>query len=294
MIELKAGPCTVVLRPELGGAVGAWTREHQAIFHPVTDPKLVAQRGEAVAAYPLIPFSNRVADGRFSFGGESFQLDRNFGGEPHAIHGNAWERPWAVLEQTPARALLALDHTPPRDPPGQWPFCYRAEIEYALREDGLSVHITVRNTDRRPQPVGLGFHPFFPRDADLELGFSARDVWGVGPDALPRARVPVAGDRRFSPMRAVSGPPLDNCFSGWNHSAFLRWPSRGLALTVTAMAPFDHLVVFTPPGRPYVAVEPASNMTDAINHPEIEDRGLVVLQPDAVLDARVEFALMRL
>ena len=156
------------------------------------------------------------------------------------------------------------------------------------------MHVTVRNTDRRPQPVGLGFHPFFPRDADLELGFSASTVWEVGPDSLPRARVPVEGDRRFSPMRPVSGAPLDNCFGGWNHAAFLRWPSRGLALTITAMAPFGHLVVFTPPGKPYVAVEPASNMTDAINHPEVEDRGLAVLQPDAVLDARVEFALMRL
>ncbi len=294
MLELKTGLCVLGVKPERGGAIGSWLRDGVEIFRPVSDPNLIAQHNDSVAAYPLIPFSNRVAYGRFTFGGEQFQLDQNFRGEPHAIHGNAWERAWTVMVQEQARAVLALDHNPPRDPPGQWPFSYRAEIEYGLRDDGLTVQIRVRNTDRRPQPVGLGFHPFLPRAGDVELGFSAGSVWQAGADALPAARLPVEGDWRFSPMRAPDGPPLDNCYAGWNGTAFLRWPGRGLALTITAQAPFDHLVVFTPPGRDFIAVEPASNMTDAINRPDIPDRGLTVLQLDEVLHAKVEFALTRL
>ncbi len=294
MLELKTGLCVLGVKPERGGAIGFWLRDGVEIFRPVSDPNLIAQHNDSVAAYPLIPFSNRVAYGRFTFGGEQFQLDQNFRGEPHAIHGNAWERAWTVTVQEQARAVLRLDHNPPRDPPGQWPFSYHAEIEYGLRDDGLTVQIRVRNTDRRPQPVGLGFHPFFPRAGDVELGFSAGSVWQAGADSLPAARLPVEGDWRFSPMRAPDGPPLDNCYAGWNGSAFLRWPGQGLALTVTAQAPFDHLVVFTPPGRDFIAVEPASNMTDAINRPDIPDRGLTVLQPDEVLHAKVEFALTRM
>lgn len=294
MLELKAGQCVLGVRPDIGGAVGFWTRDGQPILHPVIDPNLAAQQGQAVAAYPLIPFSNRVADGRFAFGGETFQLARNFRGEPHAIHGNAWERVWSVVSQDQASVTLALDHAPPRDPAGQWPFCYRAEIDYALRDDGLTVRIRVRNTDHRPQPVGLGFHPFFPRGHNIELGFSAGSVWQAGADALPAERLPVEGDWRFEPMHAVDGPPLDNCYAGWTGSAFLRWPTRGLSLTMAAEHPFDHLVVFTPPGRDYIAVEPASNMTDAINRPEIPDRGLTTLAPDQVLHAEVEFSLARL
>ena len=52
--------------------------------------------------------------------------------------------------------------------------------------------------------------------------------------------------------------------------------------------------MFTPPGRDYVAVEPASNMTDAVNRPEIPDRGLAVLQPGQELTAVVEFSLSHL
>ncbi|NPD67187.1 aldose 1-epimerase [Lichenicola cladoniae] len=294
MLELKAGQSVLGLRPDIGGAVGFWIREGKDVLHPVIDPNLVAQKGQAVAAYPLIPFSNRIANGRFEFEGEQFQLDRNFGGEPHAIHGNAWERAWDVVSQGPAQATLSLDHAPPRDPPGQWPFCYHAEIDYALRDDGLTVTIRVRNTDHRAQPVGLGFHPFYPRGTDLEIGFSAASVWEVGQDSLPAERLAVEGDWSFAPMRAVEGAALDNCYAGWGGSVFLRWPVRGLSLTMSAASPFDHLVVYTPPGRPYIAAEPASNMTDAINRPDIPDRGLAILQPGETLTGVTEFSLARL
>lgn len=294
MLEIRAGQCLLGVKPECGGAIGAWTREGHEIFHPVSDPNLIAQHGEAVAAYPLIPFSNRVAYGRFEFGGERFQLAPNFRGEPHTIHGNAWMRAWAVVAHEPARIVLALEHQPPRDPATQWPFSYRAEIEYALRDDGLTVLIRVRNTDHRAQPVGLGFHPFYPRGAEIELGFDAGSVWAVGADSLPSERLPVEGDFRYQPMRPVSGPPLDNCYAGATGAAFLRWPNRGLALTLSATPPFGHLVVFTPPGRDYIAVEPASNMTDAINRPETADRGLSILQPGELLSAEVEFTLTRI
>lgn len=296
MLTMKTANSVLEIDPACGGALRGWTRNGAPIMHPVVDPKLVEQRGRAVAAYPLIPFSNRVGFGRFSFGGEPFQLDANFVGEPHTIHGNAWMREWTVASHDDMRTLLTLEHQPPGDPAGQWPFRYAAQLEYAFRDDGLSVRIEVRNTDDREQPVGLGFHPFFPRTDELELGFSADSVWIVGQDSLPEQRLaPEAGSPyRFQPMRRLDDTPLDNCFAGWTRQAYLRWPSRGLSLSIRAEEPFDHLVVFTPPGRDYMAVEPASNMTDAINHPEIDDRGLTMLQPGKTLSTRVDFALMGL
>ncbi|MCQ8240918.1 aldose 1-epimerase [Rhizosaccharibacter radicis] len=294
MLELRAENSVLVVLPEVGGAIGSWERAGHAILHPVSDPNLVAQKLRAVAAYPLIPFSNRVGYARFEFGGETFELARNFAGEPHAIHGNAWERSWTVAHREPARAVLSLDHAPPEDPAEQWPFRYRATIDYRLRDDGLSVILRVENTDRRPQPVGLGFHPFYPRTTEVELGFAADSVLIAGPDSLPAEQVAVEGEWRFSPMRPLDGPPLDNCFRGWDGSAFMRWPDRGYALTLTASEPLRHLVVFSPPGKDYFAVEPASNMTDAIHHPDDPNRGLVLLKPGEAVEATVEFALARL
>ena len=42
------------------------------------------------ASFPLVPFSNRIADGRFEWDGEQIEIDPNFAPEPHAIHGVGW------------------------------------------------------------------------------------------------------------------------------------------------------------------------------------------------------------
>ena len=53
-------------------------------------------------------------------------------------------------------------------------------------------------------------------------------------------------------------------------------------------------MVFTPPGRDYLAVEPASNMTDAANRMDIADNGLQVVQPGEALQASVMLSLFEL
>ncbi len=289
MTELRAGDHLLRLAPEVGGAIAAWSRGGEALLHPVSDPKLHAQHGAAVAAYPLIPFSNRVRDGRFRFGGEAFQLAPNFGDSPHTIHGNAWMHPWTVEAAGPDHATLAFEHLPPRDDPAEWPFAFRAEQRFRLRPDGLDVDVTVLNRDARPFPCGMGLHPFFPR-GDVELGFAAAGVWHTRPDGLPDARLPAEGPWRFEPPRRPDGPPIDNCYTGWGGRFTLRWPSRRLRITVSAGAPFGHAVLFTPPGKDFLATEPASNMTDAVNRMETEpDQGLVVLAPGETLRGSVRF-----
>ena len=61
-------------------------------------------------------------------------------------------------------------------------------------------------------------------------------------------------------------------------------------MRVAADGPFGHGVVFVPPGRDFVAAEPATNMTDAVNRMAIDaDHGLVVLEPGETLRGRVRF-----
>ena len=40
----------------------------------------------AMASFPLVPYANRIAQGRFAFDGADHQLPRNFGDHPHSIH----------------------------------------------------------------------------------------------------------------------------------------------------------------------------------------------------------------
>ena len=90
------------------------------------------------SSYPLIPYSNRIAHGRFSFQGIAHQLALNFGDHPHSIHGNAWQIPGRWMRQRIRIAGSRSIHRPLEDAEA-WPFAYRAEQVLAVSPDGLSI-----------------------------------------------------------------------------------------------------------------------------------------------------------
>ncbi|GBQ68027.1 aldose 1-epimerase [Ameyamaea chiangmaiensis NBRC 103196] len=292
MIDLSMGLAHLRVDPSLGGAVLSWHVDGCAVLHPVSDANLRAQGMKPVGAYPLVPFSNRVGQGRFTFEGRDWQLDNNFGGEPHAIHGNGWERVWDVVARTDSDVTLQLDHSPPGDPAGQWPFAYRATLTYRLLPEALEVVMTIENRDRCDQPVGLGFHPFFPRDTGVRVGFRATSVWESGADNLPSRRLPVSGRWSFDPPRDVGSDAIDNCYAGWAGEAEIAWPASARRLVISADAPLRHLVLYTPPGRDYIACEAVSNMNDGFNHMDLADSGVRVLAPGERLAATITYRLL--
>jgi aldose 1-epimerase len=292
MFDLVAGDARLTLCPALGGSIGGWQRRGVALLRPTPAEALRGGNARALSCFPLIPFSNRIAWGRFSFGGESFQLDRNFGDHPHTIHGNAWQRAWEVASRTVTQAQLTLAHDPATDSGSHWPYRYRAELLYALTPDTLHVTISIENTDHRAQPVGLGLHPYQPRTPQTAIAFRAGSVWHTGPDSLPDQRLPAEGAWSFDPGHVITEPALDNCYAAWTGRAEITRPEHGVRLVIAADDIFRHLIVYTPDDKPYFAVEPASNMTDAINHMEtVPDHGLRVLAPGESLVRQVRFSV---
>jgi aldose 1-epimerase len=290
MIKLSAGRLRLSLDPDTGGAIAAFTHDGTPLLRPVADPRLAAQHGRAVAAYPLIPFANRVAFGRFSLHGKGYRLDQNFGDQPHTIHGNAWMRRWETLRSNETMAHLALDHTPPEDPASEWPFAYRARQRFTLHEHGLTIEMSVQNRDSIAWPAGLGLHPYIVRDSEpgarTMLKFDADSVWTNGADALPAERLAVCGHWEFAAARALGHDEIDECYAGWGGLADVAWPSREVSLRLATEAPMDHIQLYTPPGEDYFGLEPVSNMPDAINRmDEVADNGLKMLQPEETLVA---------
>lgn len=291
-LHLHAGDLRLVLDPEAGGAIAALTWRGLDVLRPVSDKRLVAQQGRAVAGYPLIPFANRIAWGRFSVGGTSFQLARNFAGHPHPIHGNAWMRPWQVAESSGTRARLVLDHRPPLDPVAEWPFAYHAEQHFNLTDGEFSVVLSVRNDDDRAFPAGIGLHPYLARTPQTTLCFEADTVWTTGADSLPIARLAVQGEQEFDQAKPLGDTEIDSCFAGWGGSARIVVPEQGMAVQIQAEPPLDHFQVYTPSGQDYCGLEPVSNMPDAINRMEtVSDQGMVLLNPGESLAGKVIFAV---
>lgn len=276
-VLLAAGAARAELAPEVGGAIAGFTFDGREVLRATPPEARAAGDVRGHACYPLVPFSNRIADARLVAAGRAVALARNFGDHPHAIHGVGWQRPWRVVAHDASSTLLALEHTLAGDGAGAWPWTFRATQSFALTADDggatLTAKLALANTGTAPFPFGLGFHPFFPRTATTTLAFQADAYWENGATQLPLRRVAVPESWRDGLLQARRAAGFDNVFAGWNGVATLADPAWPFDIRIAADRAARFLVVYAPPDRGFVAIEPVTHMTDAFNRAERGEPG---------------------
>lgn len=261
LLSLRAHRLAVDLAPKAGGSIVRFAIDGAGdVLRPATDAALSSGTGKDSACYPLVPFSNRIANGRLAFDGEEILLPPNWPGIRHPMHGDGWAQSWTATRHDARSAELVYEHTGRTG----WPFRYRARQAFALDEGKLTVRMSIENGEHRAVPAGLGLHPFFMRDSDTELACRIQNVWRTDAEVLPVERVPVPSRWDFSRPRRVEGLGLDHCFDGWDGKATITWPARGLRLTLAATEAFRHLVIYVPDGRSFFCVEPVSHANGAV------------------------------
>jgi aldose 1-epimerase len=290
MLTLQSGGSSLVLAPEIGGAIVGWRLGAVPLLRPPAPDAIMGGNVRGLASFPLVPFSNRIALGRFSWDGIDYALDRNFGDHPHTIHGVGWKRAWEVAAVGAASATLTLRHDAAGEQARAWPFRFEAEQRFTLTQDALQLRLSLHNLHGAAAPAGLGLHPHFPVHRAPSLRFSSSHVWLNGVDSLPSREVPLPPEWDHSGGRGVGSAALDNCFAGWDGVATIDW-GDGTGLRIEADETFRHVVIYTPPNRPYFCVEPVSHMTDAINRMDVPGHGLRVLAPGETLHGTVMFRL---
>jgi len=280
LITLRAGNAAVELAPEVGGSVTRYWIERGPVtrewLRPTPAGALRAGHPELAAAFPLVPYSNRIRAGRFSFRGRSVVEPLNRPPERHAIHGHGWQARWQPTEVTAVTARLEYRH-----PAGAWPWAYHATQRFILTPSELTVELSLSNHSAAPMPAGLGWHPYFPRTPRVTIAADVRAMWLTDEERMPTERV--------APPAAPFGRGRDNCFVGWSRRVTIDWPELGARLLMRAEPPLDYLVVFTPARRPFFCIEPVSQVTDAFNLAEAgrSDSGILVLEPGETLRTAV-------
>lgn len=265
LLSLQAGRLLVDLAPEAGGSIarfvvlGDGSKAGDAL-RPATEAALASGTGKDSACYPLVPFSNRIANGRLLYGDEQIDVPLNWPGVRHPMHGDGWARAWAVAGHDARSAELVYKH----DGRSGWPFRYRARQTFVLDETGLVAGMSIENLEDRDVPAGLGLHPYFPCDAETELTCRLHGVWETDAEVLPLNHVPVPPAWDFSQGRRVEGLGLDHCFDGWDGRATIAWPRRGMRLELSATEAFRHLVIYVPDGQTFFCVEPVSHANGAV------------------------------
>ena len=288
-VSLRAGALEVTLAPEVGGSVSRFDLVRGGVREPLMRP---APEGAGAvleaACFPLVPFANRIRGGAFVSDGRTITLTPNMAGDRSPLHGQGWLGAWSVERADERSARLAFRH-----PGGEWPWSYEARQDFTLDEDSLTVELACRNLSAEPMPCGLGLHPYFPCNRETRLDAPARAVWTIDADVLPVSREPASG--RYSlENRAICGQGLDNGYDGWNGTARISWPDRGLALEITS-PDAGRFQVFSPPEGGFFAAEPVQNANTALNAPQEQwpSLGLTRLAQGEAARLRARFAVAK-
>jgi aldose 1-epimerase len=278
-VQLTAGDARLAV-DLCGGGLRALTAGGWDVLDGYAPGEVPAGRRGGV----LLPWPNRIRDGRWAWRGRELQLDIASTSKPTAIHGLVSAQPWQVLDAATDRVTVGTVV----EKRSGYPFRLAAAIDYTLSPDRLESTVRVRNAGDEPAPFGVGLHPYLAvgatEDGDLgaaELELPARTLLVVGDDGLP------TGERR--PFDGAVGRIADQVFDdpltdltrdhdGWARVR-LRGPAGAIELAVDASWPW--LQVYSgdtlPPGqrRRSLAVEPMTCPPNAF----ADGVDLVVLEP---------------
>ena len=261
------------------------------------DLSILESGGVSLRGIPILcPFPNRIRAGRYSWAGESYELgpdDVTYDGTGNAIHGFCHDLPWRVVEQgdhfVTGEFQLSID-APQRV--ALWPSDFSIRMRYEVDDSTLYGAATVTNTGQQSMPFGLGFHPYFQLPLGEKSSASQCTVhvpvteqWDLV-DCLPSgSKSEIPHERSLNDGLYYGSAKFDDLFTGVEstadgiETAVIDEPA-GLQLTQRFDSTFQHVVVYTPPGRESVCIEPYTCISDAINlHETTADSGLLVLEP---------------
>ena len=238
----------------------------------------------------LVPFPNRLRDGKYTHEGKNYQFDINNADSQNAIHGFCKDMPMTVDrvivsdEQADIRCIWQHDGAHPA-----YPFRFYFEVNFIMTKQAtwknkvlFEVATVLANKDEVAIPAGLGWHPYFALSEKVDDTFLQ----------MPHSQMIVVDDRllptgekqpytAFDTLKPIGETNLDNGFfiteKGSEAHVILKSKRGKLQYWQTLRnQELNFLQVFTPPHRRSIAIEPMTCNIDAFNNKD----GLVVLEPD--------------
>lgn len=253
-LELRQADTTLVLDAAHGGAVREFAVRGRRILR--STPESTGAVPLEQACFPMVPYCNRIAQGRFVYAGHRVHLPPNTPGETHPLHGQGWRRAWTVIDSGASSATLRFEGGG-----DDWPWRYRAEQHFEIDAGGLSIELSADNLSSEAMPLMLGLHPYFTDAQHARLQAQLPRVWRTDGAALPVEDAATPAAWRFDTARSISSLPLDHCFAGWDGEAVISWPGCTLRLHAEHC---EYLHVYAPAGRDFFCIEPQTAAAGAL------------------------------
>lgn len=291
---LRAGDDEAIIA-SVGASLRVYRRDGRDIVVPFeADEVRPAYRGTT-----LVPWPNRIVDGRYRFAGTQHQTPLTEPERGHALHGLAAWLDYDAVDRGPDHVTLAATIEPQRG----YPWRVRVETTYALTDAGLTQRVTATNESEEPAPFGTGPHPYLvagtsPLD-EWTLSLPAGTVLEVTPDRLsPVALAPVESDAErfdFRTPRPIGAVEIDHAYTDVTRDAAGRATVRvidgragtGAEISWDDACPWVQIHTAdqpegaaSPAHRAGLAVEPMTCAPDAFNAADYAfDAGLRVIEP---------------
>ncbi|WOJ97376.1 aldose 1-epimerase [Congregibacter brevis] len=275
----------IEIAPENGAALLSLQSLHAGQWRDWLVDSALASTISTPPCFPLVPFANRIADGRLKSSSEVLPANRPHV-SVHPIHGYAWQAPWSVGRQEVNSVELSYDGS---DDP--WPWRYRASLSFMLAPQELQIHMKLQHLGAGLMPAGFGLHPAFPTDGLLGVKATTNAFLAADERCLPVAYRVGATECTDLITGSLPKPGIDSDFDGWQNSLRMEWWDRSLLLSSDPV--FTALHVFRPKNKPLLCLEPVSHLTGAMavdSLPEIPAPQM--LRTNEVLEGTLVFRLI--
>ncbi|MDG1732191.1 MAG: aldose 1-epimerase [Thalassotalea sp.] len=275
-IVVKDHRSEVTIAPELGASILAYNYIANQKTVAIFPNRIGAADVKNTSCFPLVPFSNRIRDGKFTWQGSEIKLPLNQFPERHSNHGHGWQVSWDIDEQTPSSVTLSYLHKA-----SEWPFTYKTKYHFELQNGELLQTLTLINLSPEDMPAGLGLHPYFSRTAQASVIAKVNQMWQVDHESMPVKVVeaPVCIQSKLGLV--IDSHQLDNTFINFPAKAEVFWPEWRMSADITASSNCDFMVVYSPKGEDFFCLEPVTHLPDAVNlhHQGVEKTGFASLKP---------------
>lgn len=238
----------------------------------------------------LLPFPNRVNEGKYTFNGTALQLPIDEVPRNNAIHGLTRWMNWNVASHEENRIVLSLILHAQEG----YPFVLSLQISYTVTEGRLEVETTAHNLGKTALPYGVGHHPYFSVGTETInnniLRIPARSYFLTNERLIPHLpAVSVTGTPYdFVTPRQIGDVDMDTGFTDliYDDDGFARaqlaTADGSRSITIFMDSTHKFIQVFTGDGLPEpelrrhaIAIEAETCGTDAYNN----GLGLIVLEP---------------
>lgn len=285
LITLQNPFWQVGILPETGASVAFGRVKRRDDWIDVLRPTAESDYANSsrCSSFIMLPWCNRIRAGILRFNGQEYRL-RTEPDDGTARHGDVRKRAWKVESVSGDRVALGFRSTDYVDV--NYPFRFSARAIYWLERRDLVLWLALKNEDSQSMPGGFGHHPYFVRPSGgatphLQIPCSAQfelvGYLAVEPPVLLKL------ENDFRQRRPLDDREYNDVLTArqGNEPAQIRYPQLGIELALYADPVFQHFLLFTPPGQPFFALEPMTNVNDGFNlHAQgLPGSGVFVLAP---------------